>query len=95
LAGKVDRVVAIRDGLTSTEFIKRNILLDNNVQSLNSNGKNHWRENHEAFAVVDRAGRLQIPKEYLDALQMGNKASLEFDGEKIIITKSNILEEKS
>ncbi len=95
LAGKVDRVVAIRDGLTSTEFIKRNILLDNNVQSLNSKGNNHWRENHEAFAVVDRAGRLQIPKEYLHALQVGNKASLEFDGEKIIITKPNILEEKS
>ena len=28
LAGKVDRVVAIRDGLTSTEFIKRNPNLD-------------------------------------------------------------------
>ena len=94
LAGKVDRVVAIRDGLTSTEFIKRNILLDSSVQLISSSDKNQWRENHEAFAVVDRAGRLQIPKEYLDALQMGNKASLEFDGEKIIITKPNILEEK-
>lgn len=81
LAGKVDRVVAIRDGLTSTEFIKRNPNLD-------LSGGEHRHRMHEVleeYVVVDRVGRLQVPKEYLDALQIDNKASMEFDGEKIII----------
>ncbi|GAB2693929.1 ABC transporter ATP-binding protein [Paenibacillus thermoaerophilus] len=79
LAGKVDRVVAIRDGMTSTEFVKRNPNLDLSV------GGHTIREAHEEFVVIDRAGRLQVPKEYLQALQITNKASMEFDGEKIMI----------
>jgi len=87
LAGKVDRVVAIRDGLTSTEFIKRNPNLD---------GKLSFKEGeadvHEAYVVVDRVGRLQIPKEYLQALEIGDKATVEFDGEKILIKAPKPLE---
>ncbi|MFC5467200.1 ABC transporter ATP-binding protein [Cohnella suwonensis] len=89
LAGKVDRVVAIRDGLTSTEFIKRNPNLDSAVSL---SGGQTPEEAHEAFVVVDRVGRLQIPKEYLSALSIGDKASMEFDGDKIVITKPKSLE---
>ncbi|MFD1176092.1 ABC transporter ATP-binding protein [Paenibacillus puldeungensis] len=95
LAGKVDRVVAIRDGLTSTEFVKRNPNLD--LASMES-GFSHGglQEVHEAFVVVDRVGRLQVPKEYLEAVGIGGRASMEFDGEKIIITAPKSLEgEKS
>ncbi|WP_248926555.1 ABC transporter ATP-binding protein [Paenibacillus hamazuiensis] len=77
LASKVDRVVAIRDGMTSTEFIKRNPNLDTAGQSI--------QEVHEEYVVLDKAGRLQIPKAYLQALKIDNKASMEFDGESIII----------
>jgi len=35
---------------------------------------------------------LQVPKEYLAALQVENKVSMEFDGEKIIIKAPNSLE---
>ena len=42
--------------------------------------------------MVDRAGRLQVPKEFLRHLQMENKVSMEFDGEKIIIKAPNQLE---
>ncbi|MBD8496802.1 ABC transporter ATP-binding protein [Paenibacillus arenosi] len=77
IAGKVDRVVAIRDGLTSTEFIKRNPGLDEVGQGL--------QEIHEAYVVVDRVGRLQVPKDYLEALSINDKASMELDGDKIII----------
>ncbi len=93
LAGKVDRVVAIRNGLTSTEFIKRNPELDAFVYNRDI-GRQILREQHEAFAVIDRAGRLQIPKEYLDALQIDNKALLAFDGEKIMIRAPKSLEGK-
>jgi ABC-type lipoprotein export system ATPase subunit len=93
LAGKVDRVVAIRNGLTSTEFIKRNPELDAYVYNRDI-GRQILREQHEAFAVIDRAGRLQIPKEYLDALQIDNKALLACDGEKIMIRAPKSLEGK-
>ncbi|MCR8634903.1 ABC transporter ATP-binding protein [Paenibacillus radicis (ex Xue et al. 2023)] len=86
LAGKVDRVVAIRDGMTSTEFIKRNPNLDQ-VEVGTSDGQhsNTIQDAHEEYVVLDRAGRMQIPKAYLQALKIDNKASMEFDGEKIII----------
>ena len=42
-------------------------------------------EDHEEYVVLDRAGRLQVPKAYLSALQIDGKATMEFDGEKIMI----------
>ncbi|MGG3838146.1 ABC transporter ATP-binding protein [Paenibacillus thiaminolyticus] len=90
LAGKVDRVVAIRDGLTSTEFIKRNPNLDGgDDQGFSGQG---LQDHHEAYVVVDRVGRLQVPKEYLEALQITDKASMEIDGDKIIIRTPKELE---
>jgi len=90
LAEKVDRVVAIRDGLTSTEFIKRNPNLDQGEEALLGHGA--LQQIHEAYVVVDRVGRLQVPKEYLQALQIKDKASMEFDGEQIIIRSPKSLE---
>ncbi|WP_018753636.1 ABC transporter ATP-binding protein [Paenibacillus sanguinis] len=91
LAGKVDRVVAIRDGLTSTEFVKRNPNLDLAAAGLGAGG---LQEVHEAFVVVDRVGRLQVPKEYLESLGISGRASMEFDGEKIVIMAPKSLEEE-
>jgi len=84
LATKVDRVVAIRDGMTSTEFIKRNPNLDESEME-SAAGLQTMSDVHEEYVVLDRAGRLQIPKSYLQALHIESKASMEFDGEKIII----------
>lgn len=81
LASSVDRVVAIRDGMTSTEFVKRNPGLDLSVSGF----KGSIRDEHEEYVVLDRAGRLQVPKAYLEQLGIAGKASMEFDGEKIII----------
>lgn len=91
LAGKVDRVVAIRDGLTSTEFIKRNpnMNLDGGESALPT--ASGMQSVHEAYVVVDRVGRLQVPKEYLSALSIKDKATMEFDGERIIITPPRAL----
>ncbi|WP_018756646.1 ABC transporter ATP-binding protein [Paenibacillus terrigena] len=91
LAEKVDRVVAIRDGLTSTEFIKRNPNLDQDEEAL-LKGQGALQQIHEAYVVVDRVGRLQVPKEYLQALQIKDKASMEFDGDQIIIRSPKSLE---
>ena len=89
LASKVDRVVAIRDGLTSTEFVKRNPSLDDAAQGFEGGGS--LQEVHEAFVVVDRAGRLQVPKEYLESIGIEGRASMEFDGEKIVITAPKLV----
>jgi ABC-type lipoprotein export system ATPase subunit len=88
LASKVDRVVAIRDGLTSTEFIKRNPNLDEEMAA----GAGSLQQVHEAYVVVDRVGRLQVPKEYLSALGIKDKATIEFDGERIVILPPKSLE---
>ncbi|MBD3918051.1 ATP-binding cassette domain-containing protein [Paenibacillus sp. PR3] len=88
LASKVDRVVAIRDGMTSTEFIKRNHHLDEEIAA----GASGLKQVHEEYVVIDRVGRMQIPKEYLSALNIKDKASIEFDGERIVITPPRTLE---
>lgn len=78
LAKKVDRVVNIRDGLTSTELLRR------------SESESKQQDNHQEFVVVDRVGRLQIPQEYLNALQVKDKVTLEFDGEKVVIRSPQV-----
>lgn len=85
LASKVDRVVAIRDGLTSTEFVKKSLTLDDLDNAAVQLSKANEEQSHIAYVVLDRVGRLQVPKDYLHALNITNKALLEFDGEKIII----------
>src|SRR5690606_20814062 len=70
LASKVDRVVAIRDGLTSTEFIKRNPDIHTDGTAAGAPTTGGLQEVHEAYVVVDRVGRLQIPKEYLTAMNI-------------------------
>jgi putative ABC transport system ATP-binding protein len=82
LAHKVNRVVAIRDGQTSSELIRRKA---EESQQLSTEEKDASQSSHEEYVVLDRAGRLQVPKAYLEALQISGKASMEFDGETIMI----------
>ncbi|UKS30238.1 ABC transporter ATP-binding protein [Paenibacillus sp. HWE-109] len=87
MAGKVGRVVAIRDGMTSSEFIARNSAMTTDDGS----GTGLAGDDHEEYVVLDRAGRLQVPKAYLTALQIDGKASMEFDGEKIMIKAPKVI----
>ena len=83
LSKRVKRVILIRDGKTSTErIIKHNSLDDlKNVGSLEDDNK------HDEFAILDRAGRLQINKEYLEALGItGNKVKIALVNGKIEIS---------
>lgn len=78
---KVDRVVAIRDGKTSTETIRR-VAID---MADFAAGNIVLGETHDEFVVLDGAGRLQIPREYLDKLSIKKKVRLELEGDQIII----------
>src|SRR5699024_2134072 len=60
----VSRAVMIRDGRTSSEFVRRKLSLDN----LGRIGGEEETEEPEVEerTVVDRTGRVQLPREYLD-----------------------------
>jgi ABC-type lipoprotein export system ATPase subunit len=87
VARKVDRVVAIRDGKTSSEFIRRKSYLDE-LAELEQGIVSDGEETHIEYAVLDKAGRLQIPSNYLESIGLKNKnkvqVSLE-DGRIVLI----------
>jgi ABC-type lipoprotein export system ATPase subunit len=63
---EVNRTIAIRDGRTSTETVRR--------AELDADGEH--RVIAEEFALLDRAGRLQLPREYVDALELERRVRL-------------------
>ncbi|MBE6874966.1 ATP-binding cassette domain-containing protein [Ruminococcus albus] len=82
LAEHIDRVVAIRDGRTSSEIIRKRSY----AEELNEMGEviSEGDAVHEELAVLDRSGRLQLPKEYMQSLGIkgGGKVKVELDEER-------------
>ncbi len=93
LSAKVQRVVAIRDGKTSSEFIRKDSYLEE-LQSLSQGLTLQGNEEtHEELMILDRAGRFQIPREYLESLNIeGNRVKVELEGDKIVITNPQVEE---
>lgn len=91
LSAKVQRVVAIRDGKTSSEFIRKDSYLEE-LQSLSEGlTLKGNEETHEELMILDRAGRFQIPREYLESLNIkGNRVKVELEGDKIVITNPQV-----
>ncbi len=83
LSKKVNRVVAIRDGKISSERIMKQSYMErlNEITSLTEAD-----DVQDEFAVLDRAGRVQIPRDVLEQLGVsGNKVRMEVkDGELVI-----------
>jgi ABC-type lipoprotein export system ATPase subunit/bifunctional DNA-binding transcriptional regulator/antitoxin component of YhaV-PrlF toxin-antitoxin module len=77
IARHVGRVVAIRDGKTSSETVR----LEKPV--LDEEGNNV--EEFEELVVLDSAGRLQVPKEFLEKFDIKGRARLEISEKGIII----------
>ncbi|MHB8598080.1 MAG: ABC transporter ATP-binding protein [Ktedonobacteraceae bacterium] len=78
IAAGVDRTIAIRDGRTSTETIRRQepltavneqILTRSSVIGLSS-------ETHQESVLIDRVGRLQLPKEALEHFPFNGRAEV-------------------
>ena len=91
LTKKVNRVVSIRDGKLSSER-----LMKQNYRDRLSEISTFTEESEvqDEFTVLDRAGRLQIPKEYLEQMQLqGNKVRVEYKDGKIIIENPDHQEE--
>jgi len=66
----VERTVAIRDGRTSSEVLRRDAGGD---------------VTHEEYAVMDRAGRLQVPREYREALALTRRVRLALESDHVSV----------
>lgn len=84
IARAVDRFVAIRDGRTSSEFVRKRY--SEEFAEIPTHIEED--ESHEELAVIDKVGRLQIPKEYLEATGLSGRKTgkVELDGDRIVIT---------
>ncbi len=73
VAGHVNRTVQMRDGRLATEVLRR-VLTDES-----------GREEHiaEEFAVLDRVGRMQLPREFIDRLGLRDLVRLELEADHI------------
>lgn len=69
----VSRTVAIRDGRTSTEVVRRT--------EIGVSGEHTTVA--EEFVVLDRAGRLQLPHDYVEALDLERRVRLTLDPDHI------------
>ncbi|MCX7669621.1 MAG: ABC transporter ATP-binding protein [Anaerolineae bacterium] len=90
IARHVDRVVAIRDGKTSTETIRQT------VTTTNGEGTEEAAQQEDIYhelVVLDSAGRLQVPKEYLEMFAIRGRAQLEVTEQGILIRPAQVTPE--
>ena len=96
LAKHIDRVVAIRDGRTSSEIIRKRSYAEDlsELGRMTPIEENEEEEElvHEELVVLDRTGRVQLPGEYMEALGIKGgervKAELDVENERINIFKA-------
>ena len=73
VAEQVDRTIAIRDGRTAAEVVRRTEVDE------------HGRERvvAEEYAVLDRTGRLQLPREFIESLSLADRVRLALEPDHI------------
>jgi ABC-type lipoprotein export system ATPase subunit len=69
VASQVDRTVAIRDGRTASEVVRRTEISEHG----------HEQVIAEEYAVLDRAGRMQLPRDFVDTLALRRRVRLELE----------------
>lgn len=92
LANRVRRVVAIRDGKISSERVLKEKYADR-LREVTID----WRqeETQDEYAVIDRAGRVQIPRELLGAMELeGRRVKVELKGKTVMISGVRSTESK-
>ncbi len=72
---QVQRTVAIRDGRTSSETLRRSSTTDQGEHEMIA----------EEFAVLDRAGRLQLPRAHVEALGLEGRVRVHLESDHISI----------
>jgi ABC-type lipoprotein export system ATPase subunit len=79
VSGHVRRTVQIRDGRTSTETLRRTEQTDEGVE----------RHIAEEFAVLDRVGRMQLPPDYVQALELKDRVKLSLEPDHVQVRKGD------
>ena len=75
VSGQVERTVAIRDGRTSSEVLRQRTE-DGGVAAV-----------AEEYAVMDRAGRVQIPGEHRAALALTSRVRLALEADAVAVRR--------
>jgi len=88
LAKKVNRVVSIRDGKTSSEMLRRKSYAEELAELEQGIAASEEEDSHVEYAILDKAGRLQVPAGYLDSIGLkdSNKVKLELVEGSIVLT---------
>jgi ABC-type lipoprotein export system ATPase subunit/bifunctional DNA-binding transcriptional regulator/antitoxin component of YhaV-PrlF toxin-antitoxin module len=84
LAHHVDRVAAIRDGKTAAETVRQTANLAGADDNLAAE-ENQQEVRFEELTVLDSAGRLQVPKEYLEQFGIRRRVRLDVAEDGILI----------
>ena len=79
VSNHVRRTVQIRDGRTSTETLRRTEVADDGAE----------RHIAEEFAVLDRVGRLQLPPDYVAALDLKHRVRLSLEDDHAEVRKGD------
>lgn len=99
VAERVDRTLAMRDGRTSSETIRRDSvptavqqmpapplpIVQNERPARTSSIIGLSLDSHRELVLVDRAGRLQLPKEALELIPANSRAEVLVDGDQVIL----------
>ena len=75
VSDQVNRTVAIRDGRVSSEVLRH--------RSISAEGDHQVVATE--YAVLDRAGRLQLPRAHFEALGLARRVRLELEGDHISV----------
>jgi len=73
----VHRTVQIRDGRTSTEVLRRTELDEHGRERLHA----------EEFAVLDKVGRMQLPRDFVDALDLRDRVRLGLERDHVSVRR--------
>ncbi|WP_053647494.1 ABC transporter ATP-binding protein [Streptomyces sp. XY431] len=80
VAGEVRRTVAIRDGRTSSEVLRRTLTDEHGEESVNET----------EYVMLDRTGRVQLPAKFLEALGMEHRVAVELAPDHIAVRPDDL-----
>ncbi|MFD5081776.1 ABC transporter ATP-binding protein [Kitasatospora sp. NPDC058201] len=80
VAGEVRRTVAIRDGRTSSEVLRRTLTDEHGEESVNET----------EYVMLDRTGRVQLPAKFLEALGMEHRVAVELAPDHISVRPDDL-----
>ncbi|MFB7663314.1 ABC transporter ATP-binding protein [Kitasatospora sp. NPDC056138] len=75
VAGEVRRTVAIRDGRTSSEVLRRTVIDEHGAETVSE------RE----YVMLDRTGRVQLPRKFLEALGMEHRVAVDLEPDHVAV----------